>query len=216
VWTPDGERITFKATDGSLQWKLADGGGPAEVLRPQQGEVDPMAWLPDGSAFAYLDDGGFFLWSESAQDELFLGTPELELAQSFSPDSRFLAYTSSESGRTEVYVTTLPDPQRGRWQVSKDGGDEPVFSPDGRELFYRSLEKMVAVRIQLEPTFRLGEQTELFSNTFLRNANAPAYDYDAENERFLMVQRPEEAMLPRIHVVLNWFDELERLVPTEN
>ena len=82
--------------------------------------------------------------------------------------------------------------------------------------FYRSPEKMVAVRIQLEPTFQLGEQTELFSNAFPRTSFVSTYDYDAQNERFLMVQRPEQALLPRIHVVLNWFDELERLAPAEN
>ena len=96
-----------------------------------------------------------------------------------------------------------------------------VFSSDGRELFYFAAledeQKMVAVLcLELEPTFRLGEQTELFSDAFLRTARVPAYDYDAKNERFLMVQRPEQALLPRIHVVLNWFDELERLVSTEN
>ena len=100
VWTPDGERITFMAHDGSLQWKLADGSGPAEVLlvRTQQGDLNPVAWLPDGTALAYYNDVGLFLLRDGTDEEVFLQSAQPNVGQSFSPDGRFLAYASSESG----------------------------------------------------------------------------------------------------------------------
>ena len=167
---------------------------------------------------AYHDEmGNVFLFRDGA-GERFLTTTAAERPGSFSPDGRYLAYTSSESGRPEIYVRTAPDAEGGRWQVSTGGGDEAVFSGDGSELFYRNPNagKMIAVRIELEPTFTPGEQTELFSDRFRRSTDLPAYDYDVEKKRFLMVQWSEQETIPRIHVVLNWSAELKRLVPTDN
>jgi serine/threonine-protein kinase len=181
----------------------------------RRGRQYPTAWSLDGSTLVYFDDVGIALLQDGANQEFLLPTATNPIPQSFSPDGRFLAYISSESGRPEVYVATIPDPRQGRWQVSTDGGVEALFSPDGKELFYRSPEHMVAVRIELDPTFRPGEKTELFSDPYLREPAAPVFDYDAKGDRFLMIELPEDALVPRIHVVLNWTRELERFAPTD-
>ena len=148
----------------------------------------------------------------------FFRTPFNERAAQFSPDGRWIAYMSDESGRFEVYVQPYPGPG-GKWQVSTDGGEEPVWGRSGRELFYRNGERMMAVDIATQPTFSAGSPKVLFEGQYARNAYFIAnYDVAPDGERFLMlkaVEQQEEA-LSQFNVVLNWFEELKQRVPTGN
>ncbi len=143
-----------------------------------------------------------------------LATSFSEWNQDISPDGRWLAYQSNESGRVEVYVQSYPQ-GGGKRVVSTDGGRAPLWSPDGTELFYRNGDEMLAVPIELGETLGLGEPRVLFEGAFEHGRNGlHNYDVTAGGERFVMVEA-DEASAPRtIHVVLNFLDELERILPT--
>ena len=136
----------------------------------------------------------------------------------FSPDGRWLAYSSNESGRSEIYVQAYPGPG-GKWQISTEGGTEPLWSRNGRELFYRNGNRMMAVDITTQPNFSAGKPKLFFEGqyepTLVSNAN---YDISPDGQRFLMLKAIEtEAAAPtQINVVLNWFEELKQKVPAGN
>ena len=146
----------------------------------------------------------------------FLQTRFGEAGAVFSPDGHWLAYTSDESGRYEVYVRPFPGPG-GKWMISNEGGDEPVWAKNGKELFYRNGDKMMAVEITTQPTFRAGTPTLLFEGQYIHQAGLFRADYDItpDGQRFLMIQPGEQEAATQINVVLNWFEELKRLVLTD-
>jgi len=140
-----------------------------------------------------------------------------------SPDGRWMAYVSSESGRHEVYVRPFPDVHKGWWQVSAGGGDSPLWSPDGRELFYHSAPSFMAADVETEPVFKPGKSRVLFQGPYLAGLTfGNQWDISPDGERFLMMKEAgtignasaEDVARPRIHVVLNWFEELKQRVPT--
>ena len=137
-----------------------------------------------------------------------------------SPDGRWIAYTSDESRRNEIYVRSFPDVDKGRWQVSTNGGDSPLWSPDGRELFYRSGDAVMAVSVKTEPSFSIvGTPQILFQGTYVRTSGQEStpWDISPDGKRFLMIKEPEISTAagpqPRIDIVLNWFEELKERVP---
>ena len=134
----------------------------------------------------------------------------------FSPDGRWLAYVSDESGRYEIYVQPYPGPN-GKWQISTGGGTEPRWNPKGRELFYRSGNKMMAVDIATQPSFTVGKPRILFEGQYQPTpTTSPNYDVSPDGQRFLMLKpsAAAEAAPTQINVVLNWFEELKQKVPT--
>jgi len=135
----------------------------------------------------------------------------------FSPDGRWLAYISDESGRSEVYVQPYPGPG-GKWQISTEGGTEPAWNPNGRELFYRSGDKMMSVEITIQPSFAAGTPRMLYQGRY-ESGPVPTTDYavSLDGQRFLMLKPNEQTSSPaltQIVVVQNWFEELKRRVPT--
>ena len=152
----------------------------------------------------------------SRTTEPFLATASNEGIPQFSPNGNWVAYVSDESGRQEIYVRPYPGPG-GKWLVSTDGGTEPVWNPNGRELFYRSGTRMMAVDITTERGFAQGKPAELFRGDYVPIAAAATnYDVSRDGQRFLMVQRSarEHVTLMQIVVVLNWQEELKQRVPT--
>ena len=144
----------------------------------------------------------------------------------WSPDGRWLAYTSNESGRDEVYVQPYPGPGP-RHLVSRDGGNSPVWSHDGREIFYAAPAAvttpggatqvaMMAAPVTLGASVSVGTPRKLFEGAFLLSSRGRGYDVTADGRRFVMVQPREQASLPATEIVIveNWFEELKRLVPT--
>lgn len=131
-----------------------------------------------------------------------------------SPDGDHFAYVPDEEGSTEVYVRPYPD-AGSRVRISTDGGTEPVWRRDGRELFYRSHDRMMSVSTQTAPSFRAGEPETLFEQPFQLDQWGKAnYDVSLDGERFLMV-RTTPSTTTCLPVIVNWFDELKRLVPTD-
>ena len=144
----------------------------------------------------------------------FLQTPFNETAPHFSPDGRWLAYASDESGRWEIYVQPYPGPG-GKWQISTGGGTEPVWARNS-ELFYRNGNKMMVVETTSQPTFSASKPKALFeTNSIVTPATLPNYDVSPDGKRFLMLKSSEQGAAPtQINVVLNWFEELKQRVPT--
>jgi serine/threonine-protein kinase len=233
TWTPDGKRITFQSNkEGpvNLFWLLADGSGGLERLSTSEYLQSPNSWSPDGQLLAFTEPNpttGYDIWVLRMSDrkaQPFLRTSFTKGAPRFSPDGRWLAYVSNESGRYEIYAQPYPGPG-GKWQISTDGGTEPVWNRNGRELFYRNGDKMMAVDIATQPGFAAGKPRMLFEGPYLPRTNLPTlatmpnYDVSPDGQRFLMLKPVEEAQLelhapPQIVVVQNWFEELKQKVPT--
>ena len=226
IWTRDGKWITFRSTrDGlGLYQKLADGSGSAERLTNGGFNQVPTSWSPDGSVLAFHErrpETGHDIWilpmDGDRKPELFISSPNRDCCARFSPDGKWLAYVSNETGQHHVYVRPYPGPD-GQWLVSGEaGGGEPVWSPDGAELFYRSADQMMVVSVQTKPTFNAGKPRLLFERAYVTNAVAPGlfqeYDISPDGQRFLMIKEAGQEAT-QINVVLNWFEELKRLVPT--
>jgi serine/threonine-protein kinase len=127
---------------------------------------------------------------------------------SLSPDGKWMAYQSNESGRYEIYVRPYPGPG-GRWQVSLEGGTEPKWSPTGKDIFYRDGDKFVAAAVRTVPAFEVTGRTVLFSGTFQANPiGLPVTNYDVtkDGQTFVMLQQAQSTELS-VYVTLNWFDQ---------
>jgi len=225
VWAPDGKRVAFQSNrEGSLDLfsQLADGSGGLERLTTSESTPAANSWSSDGQLLAFVEPNpttGWDIWVLRLSDrkaQPFLQTAFNESAPRFSPDGYWLAYVSDESGRWEIYVQPYPGPG-GKWQISTDGGTEPMWNPNGRELFYRNGRKMMAVEIATQSGFAAGKPRVLFEGDYLPTPLMfPNYDVSQDGQRFLMFKPSEqEAAAPtQINVVLNWFEELKRRVPT--
>jgi len=224
VWTPDGRRVAFssnRAGSYDLYWKQADGSGAAEPLFTAEFSQWEISFSPDGGLLVYREvhpDTGRDIWILPLEGERkpqpVLQTSFRECTPMLSPDGRWLAYTSDESGRNEIYVRAISDSGGGRWQVSTGGGTEPLWSWDGRELFYRSGNNIMSAAIETEPIFKVQTRKVLFGGDYEKNSSHTNYDIHPDNKRFVMIKSPLE-MSTEMIVVLNWFEELKRLVPTE-
>jgi serine/threonine protein kinase len=220
AWTPDGKRIAFgsdRAGQRNLFWQLADGSGGTERLATSDRSQIAGSWSPDGQTLAFEQvnpDTGYDLFVYRIGDrkvETFLQTRFNEIAPRFSPDGRWLAYVSDESGRTEVYVQPYPGPG-GKWQISTEGGTEPVWARNG-ELFYRSEDKMMAVGTNTKANFSAETPKVLFERHYATYNTMPAYDITPDGQRFLLAKTAEQGP-QEISVVLNWFEELKQKAPT--
>jgi serine/threonine-protein kinase len=226
IWTTNGRRIVFRSDrgQGALLWRLADGTGPAETLLSMAEYIFPYAFSPDGSllAFTQIDpetDADIHLLSfqDEATSRPLIQEPFGQTAPSISPDGRWLAYQSRESGRQEVYVRPFPNVDEGKWQISTTGGRFPLWGPDGRELFYRGEGAMMVVPVDTEPAFTPGQPATLFPDRYWRESG-PTYSLSPDGKRLLMIKEAfrSGAASPQIYVVLSWFEELNRLVPRDN
>ncbi|MDH5643043.1 MAG: protein kinase, partial [Gemmatimonadota bacterium] len=225
LWSHDGTRIAYMSDRGSDDlvrsgWiQPADGSGAPELFvestagRP----VQEISWSSDGTSIAYREgfsDGETLrdIWMlRAGADTLrrpILATGADEQNPKVSPDGRWLAYKSDESGVAEIYVRPFPEGE-GRWQISVGGGSEPLWARNGRELFYRSTGgDMISVPVLAGPNFRTGPPQVLFStNPYLVDGNATSYDITPDGSRFLMIKKPGEESLI---VVVNWTEELRR------
>jgi eukaryotic-like serine/threonine-protein kinase len=211
MWSPDGKWLAFsssrqqlfdlyiKPSDGSQDEKLVDATPDVDKY--------PHAWSPDGKHFLYLHDAE--LWTLSypeLKSQPFLKGSFAYRSGKFSPDGKWVAYSSNESGRWEVYVTSFPE-AKGKWQVSNGGGLQPRWRGDGKELFYLSFDgKLMAVPVNAGASFDAGAPAVLFQ----ANAKEPVatseqnmYDVSTDGQRFLINTQMRAETQP-MSVVMNW------------
>jgi serine/threonine protein kinase len=235
VWTPDGRFIVF--TDGipgsGMFWTRADGASrPQPLVQSKNGQF-PWSFSPDGKhlAFAEFPRGlSGDIWTvpvesdssglKAGKPEVFLQTPANELYPAFSPDGRWIAYRSLESGSNEIYVRAFPD-NGGKWLISTGGGVVPIWSPNGRELFYRSDDQriMVVSYTQSKDAF-LPDKPRPWSETQLSESSQRNLDISPDGKRFIamMPLSTTEAQTNRNHVVFlqNFEDEVRRRLVGRN
>ncbi len=228
AWTPDGRSITFtsRVSDSyDLLTKKADGSAPAvRQLHMNRGTFGPL-WSPDGTWLLFRTDPsttGSSRASGLLPDILgirpridsvaqpLVATRFTEESPAFSPDGRWLAYSSDESGEKQVYVVPFPNTSGAKWPISNRGGKEPLWAHSGRELFYRDDDgNMVAVAVQTTPTFSPGRSTALFqAGGYVSRAFPAQYAVSRDDRRFLMI-RPLPIAPDELVVVENWFQELQ-------
>jgi Tol biopolymer transport system component len=245
VWSPDGQRIAYThpyssgtAAGNRTYWRPANGTGDEEPLTPGRtlGQY-PTSWSPDGKFLVFYElSEKHGVCCEIMTVETRAGAPPgdpkplvgKDVDKPFmdgvvSPDGRWLAYASAESGSFQIYVAPFPGPG-GRWQISTAGGIEPRWSKSSHELFYLSgpdllsLNKpqLVAVPYSVEQnTFLPGKPVVLFEGNFLTRIPYNSYDVAPDGQHFVMFQNAgnkTESVAVQPTVLLNWFDEMRRLV----
>ncbi|MEX2180422.1 MAG: protein kinase [Gemmatimonadaceae bacterium] len=217
AWAPDGRRIAYHRQVGRrrhVRIVNADGATPAESLLTLP-DMEPweVLFTPDGTSLVVRTVGGetrrdIWLWPGLTGTRLvpLLATPADEVSPALSPDGKWMAYVSNESGRAEVYIRSFPD-MGSRIQVSPDGGSEPLWSPRGDELFYREGAAMMAVAVRNGRSAEVGRRARLFADpAFNSDLTHQVYDVTPDGQRFVMVRRLETTS--HLTVVLNLFHHL--------
>jgi serine/threonine-protein kinase len=235
-WTPDGAHVAYFTTQGEIWRSRADGTGNPELISAAPPGFVQGVWTPDGQSLVLRSlalqttpgpPGARDLLvarrgADSVAVPLVATAQYAEQDPSLSRDGRWLAYTSNETGRNEVYVRPFPEVDRAKIQVSSEGGFHPQWSHDGRELFYVDADRsMVAVQFDGGSDFRMTSRQALFSIPpgYAAGVGINVIDVHPEGDRFLMGRRLEvgasdpEEFAPRFVLVLNFDDELRRRVP---
>jgi Tol biopolymer transport system component len=237
VWTPDSSSVVFSSGfsgTGKLFIRSADGNGAPELLLTMTDEENKVsrfpfanAWTPDGaSLLLWSNRGGLWLLPRQgkAEPRLLFNDPVDALEAEFSPDGRFLAYTSGGFGRSQVYVRAYPGLDH-REPVAGEVSFAPVWRKDGRELFYleaspqngRLITRVMAVPVTTTPTFSVGVAHMLFEGQFRVDGPFRGYDVTPDGQRFLMVRAVEQppARITQMVLVQNWFQELKAKAPAK-
>jgi Tol biopolymer transport system component len=233
VWSPDGRFLVFSSGRGgadNLYRKRADGSGDEDRLTTSDMPMWANSWSRDGRAIAFAamgPNGNFDVSTLSVDDKQvhpLLTSNFREADPAISPDGRWLAYTSNESGRLEVYVRPFAS-GAGRWQVSDNGGGYPRWSGNGRELFYRVDDGLMVSTIEtVGDGLRTGKPARLFTGTFRGGVTGVAiggntfadYEVTADGQHFVMFPSTEAESVNRgiVTLVTDWFDELSRTLKT--
>ncbi|HUJ50766.1 MAG TPA: DPP IV N-terminal domain-containing protein [Bryobacteraceae bacterium] len=236
VWAPDGRHIVFEdASAGfSLSWIRSDGASEPQKLSTGARNLAPWSFSPDGKRLAYFEtspDTGQDIWTlpldlsdpdhpKPGKPEVFLRTTADELAPMFSPDGRWIAYRSTESGSNEVYVRPFPAGSGGKWQISTGGGLYALWSNNGRELFYETADDriMVVDYTVNGGSFIPGKPRIWFDKQLFYMARSNL-DLAPDGKRFAVLTAPEAlgGNQGNVHVtmLLNFFDELRRRIPAK-
>jgi Tol biopolymer transport system component len=230
AWSRDGRSLAFGSDRfgvTNLFWQAADGSGEPERLLASDRIQMPLTFPADGRLLFSADVAGHgrdihaLSLDGSRRVERILYSAANDLTAEVSPDGHWIVYDSDESGQYEVYVRPYPRAYSGgRWQISSNGGRQPMWSRDGREIFYRDFDGgMHAVSVDVNPTFKPGAVVRLFAGAGYSGAGnvstARTYDVSHDGRRFLMIKLEPTlaATPPSVVVVLNWFEELKRTVP---
>ena len=224
LWTPDSQRVVFASSreGGGLFWRAADGTGEVERLLESTNRPRPWGWSTDGRLL--LDqlpgDIGVLTVEGDRTVEMLLETDFAEQVPALSPDGRWNAYQSNESGRNQIYVRPFPNVDDGKWQVSTNGGTDPVWSTDGRQLFFVELPpRLMVANVETDPAFSWDTPTELVTLAgFDRGGGGRRYDLAPDGERFVVrkiggAQATGGAAFDGLIFVENWFEELKARVP---
>jgi serine/threonine protein kinase/Tol biopolymer transport system component len=214
IWSRDGTFITYRADRGddvALCQKRADGTGSENCPIGRREYPIPEDWSPDGRSLLfseYTSRGDLDLWIyANGKTTPLIATPFSESSATFSPDGRFIAFEADDGGTVQVYVQPYPGPGP-RTTISNGEGSQPLWAADGRALYYWSFKRLMVVRVQTASGLRVGQPKILFET---RYPGAPVGA--APDGRFLRFSRRAMVGPPELRVVLNWFEELERLAP---
>ena len=229
VWSPDGQYVVIGSVGQGMFWSRADGSGQPQVLLSSKSIQFPTSFTPDGKRLAYHEvEGSTQLWTVAVEDvggRLQAGKPERYLKTQFndsdpmfSPDGRWLAYVSNESGRLEVFVRAFPAPasgQGGKWQISNSGGTLPVWSRNGRELLYRAGDQIMSISYTVNGDSFVAEKPRVW---VAKLGGATGFDLAPDGKRLVVLAPVAGADASKQeHTVVflqNFFDELRRRVPT--
>jgi serine/threonine-protein kinase len=222
-WTADGRRIAFGTRTGAIFWQSADGSGAREELTRGSYPRYPTSFSKDGTRLAFVEvhpsrrrDIWLMPLNGDKRAEPLIATDADERGGKISPDGRWIAYISNETGRSEVFVRSI-DPRGGRRQVSSDGGTNPAWSPTGHELFFANGGSLVAVPLDAQATPTARERV-LFSAPRFEDLQTepgdPVFDVMPDGEHFVFVLQRSSSETP-FNVVLNWFNELKARMPAE-
>jgi Tol biopolymer transport system component len=228
VWSPDGKWLVFSSGrygENRLVKQLADGSSPAEQLTSSVERRVPGSWSSDGKWIAFTEAGQnskigvLSIEGDGRPQYILSSSTSSECCPAFSPNGKWLAYASDESGINNIYIRPYPEPDV-KWLISKEeeGGAYPVWSPDGTELFYQSGTKMISVPIEVnDQTIIAGRPMVLFEAQFADHPSSRSrgYDVSPDGNKFLMVLEETAEQQNQINVILNWAEELKRLVPKQ-
>ncbi len=224
-WSADGKRVIYASgrNDGAanLYWQPADGTGSAERLTTNPNQQWPYAVTRDGATLVYIEldsKTGFDIYSVPLSGERkprpLLTTPADERRPTLSPDDKWMAYQSDESGSFEIFVRPFPDINGGRWQVSAGGGASPLWGTDLHEIFFRRGQSVARVGVSTTPTFAPGTPATLFQTNLMPDAGGIQYALAPGGKRFVLIKTHASAETrSEYHVVLNWFDEVRARAP---
>jgi serine/threonine protein kinase/Tol biopolymer transport system component len=222
TWSADGQRVAYQRQangDFNVFMQKADGTGEAEQLTTGSKRHAPGAFSGDGRFLAYTEvdpASGSDIWILTLADhkaKAFVTDPKDQSAPKFSPDGRWLVYTSDESGVREIFLRSASDTGR-KLQISTDGGVEPLWNHNGREIFYWNGDQVMAVDINTSPSLSAGKPHQLFAAQYVRSqGNLPNWDVSSDGQHFAML-RAVELNVTQLNVVLNWFEELRQRVST--
>jgi len=225
IWTPDGKRLVFglsKSGPANLYWQSSDGSSAMERLTTSESMQWAGPWSPDGKTAALVEvhrDGGrdiALLDVGSGRVTPFLNSPFIEEFPEFSPDGRWIAYTSNESKRSEVYVQPFPG-LGTKYPVSAEGGEQPLWARDSKQLFYRWEDQVWVVDVRTDGAFTASKPRLLLKHPgYYISHPIRSYDLSLDSQRFLMMKLEQRMPTPVTEMILvqNWFEELKRLVPT--
>jgi Tol biopolymer transport system component len=218
VWSPDGKRIAFTSNQqlsyGVLQKNSDGSGSEKQIVDMSSAPQAPWGWSQDGKYILLWKNGE--LWYLSMQDQqvkpLIQGKWIVRNAQ-FSPDGKWVAYASNETGGWEIYVSPFPS-ANSKWQVSRGGGEEPRWRRDGKELFYLAADgKMMAVTLKTKNNFEAGSPVALFQTHLRQPISAMhmvSYDLSGDGQKFLINTKVDELNTAPLSIILNWASEMER------
>ena len=221
AWAPDGRSIAFGSSREGAAKIYVKQLGEAGERRLETGSATtfPLSWSADGRYLALVtvsaDTVNDIAVYDLKDERLlpFVASPFREGAPAFSPDGKWIAYTSDKSGTPEIYMRPFPGPGE-EWTISVNGGNEPIWAANSGELFFRQGDAVMAVDVKTTPTLLVGTPRRLFAGPYERStASWPNYAVSADGRRFLMVKGPSLAPETRINVILNWTGELQRLAP---
>jgi Tol biopolymer transport system component len=207
-WSPDGSSIAYGSRRGRLEGifrRPSDWGG-VENLLLEHPDTFPVAWSQDGRRLAFYAGETAEIWVHSLDGETTKVLEGLVEWPTLSPDWRWLAFQAGETGRNEIYLQPFPGPG-ARHVVSTSGGTRPAWAPTGDELFYHNGNRVMAVRVETTPELRVGKPKVLFEGHYREGISA-----SPDGKRFLML-REENPPITELRVVVNWDEELKRVVP---